>query len=404
MTSIKVKFLLSASLHNQGTIAYQIIHNQKTRQIRTPYRIRPSEWDENSKQLVLPQTDDRRNAHLGEIRTNIECDMRRFERTVAFFKNSKRKFDIDELKERFSGERSANSFFTFSEKEIERLTSVGKKRIAETYATTLKSFSRFMDGQDVTLDEIDGCMVSSYETYLRNTGVCPNTSSFYMRNLRALFNRAIEQQLTAVRNPFKHVYTGVDKTLKRAIAVEIIVKIKDINLSHKPNLDFARDMFLFSFYTRGMSFIDMAFLRKKDLHSGVLSYYRRKTGQRLFIKWEDCMQKIVDKYDTASSQYLLPIIQDDLMDERKQYIYQAHRVNMNLKSIGRKLNLTIPLTTYVARHSWASIARSRNVPVAVISESMGHDSENTTRIYLASLDNHAIDEANSLVLESVNAK
>lgn len=147
MTSIKVKFLLSATMNNQGTIAYQIIHNQKTRQIRTPYRIRISEWDEKSNRIVFSKTDGQRNAHLGEIRTNIECDMRRFERTVAFFKNGKRKFDIDDLKERFSYERGANSFFTFSEKEIARLASVGKKRIAETYTTTLKSFSRFIGGR-----------------------------------------------------------------------------------------------------------------------------------------------------------------------------------------------------------------------------------------------------------------
>ena len=157
-----------------------------------------------------------------------------------------------------------------------------------------------------------------------------------------------------------------------------------------------------SFYTRGMSFVDMAYLRKKDLQNGVLSYRRRKTGQLLFIKWEKCMQEIVDKYDTSQSNYLLPIIKPfGDIDERKQYIYAAHNINRCLKIIGKELGLSVSLTLYVARHAWASIAKSKNVPLSVISEGMGHDSEATTRIYLASLDTVAIDKANSMILKSL---
>ena len=146
----------------------------------------------------------------------------------------------------------------------------------------------------------------------------------------------------------------------------------------------------------------MAYLRKKDLQNGVLSYRRRKTGQQLFIKWEKCMQEIVDKYDTFHSGYLLPIINPDSnFDERKQYIYASHNVNRCLKIIGIKLGLPISLTSYVARHSWASIAKSKNIPLSIISEGMGHNSESTTRIYLASLDTVAIDNANSKILNAL---
>lgn len=146
----------------------------------------------------------------------------------------------------------------------------------------------------------------------------------------------------------------------------------------------------------------MAYLRKKDLQNGVLSYRRRKTGQQLFIKWEKCMQDILDKYDTSQSVYLLPIIKPYLpTDERTQYIYAAHNINRCMKIIGKELGLSVSLTLYVARHAWASIARSKNVPLSVISEGMGHDSEATTRIYLASLDTIAIDKANSMILKSL---
>ena len=141
--------------------------------------------------------------------------------------------------------------------------------------------------------------------------------------------------------------------------------------------------------------------KKKDLQNGVLAYRRQKTGQQLFIRWEKPMQEIIDKYDTSGTPYLLPIIRDMKEDARKQYKSEAHQENQSLKKIGKLLGLAIPLTSYVARHSWASIAKSKNIPIATISEAMGHDSENTTRIYLASLDTTVVDKANSLILKSL---
>lgn len=217
-----------------------------------------------------------------------------------------------------------------------------------------------------------------------------------------MYNRAVEKELITQQYPFKHVYTGVDKTIKRAVPLKTVKRIKEMDLSMDPTLDFARNMFLFSFYTRGMSFVDMAYLRKKDLANNTLSYRRRKTGQQLFIKWEKCMQDIVDRYDDPRSNYLLPIINPSShIDERRQYIYATHNINRSLKVIGSKLGLNIPLTTYVSRHAWASIAKSKNVPISIISEGMGHDSEATTRIYLASLDTTAIDKANRMIIRSL---
>ena len=113
------------------------------------------------------------------------------------------------------------------------------------------------------------------------------------------------------------------------------------------------------------------------------------------------MQELINKYDTSGTPYLLPIIKNCDKDERRQYKSEAHRVNRNLKKIGRQLGLVIPLTTYVARHGWASIAKSKNIPIATISEAMGHDSETTTHIYLSSLDTSVVDKANSLILKSL---
>ena len=124
-----------------------------------------------------------------------------------------------------------------------------------------------------------------------------------MRNLRAIYNRAVAKELTVQRFPFKQVYTGIDKTVKRAVSIEVIRQIRDLDLTLHPSMEYVRDMFLFSFYTRGMSFVDMAFLLKKDLQNGVLTYRRHKTNQLLFIKWEKQMQEIIDKYDTSKEDW-----------------------------------------------------------------------------------------------------
>jgi len=242
--------------------------------------------------------------------------------------------------------------------------------------------------------------MTEYEASLKSYGVAMNTVSFYNRILRAVYNRAVEKEMTVQRYPFKHVYTGIDKTVKRAVPLKIIKRIKDLDLSFKSSLDFARDMFLFSFYTRGMSFIDMAYLKKKDLQNGILSYRRRKTGQQLFIKWEKSMQEIIDKYPANENGYLLPIIKTD-RNERLQYRNALRLVNNKLKEISVSIGLQAKLTMYVSRHSWASIAKSQNIPLSVISAGMGHDSENTTQIYLASLDNSTIDKANDLILKKL---
>lgn len=296
---------------------------------------------------------------------------------------------------------SAKGFASFSLNQIARLKKLGKPRTADKYTCALNSFMRFRQKREIPLREMNAHLMMEYEVYLKSAGLCPNTTSFYQRNLRALYNRAVAQGLTVQRHPFKYVYTGIDKTPKRAVSLKEIRRIHDLPLASQSVLDWARDLFLFSFYTRGMSFVDMAFLKKKDLCNGVLSYRRRKTNQQLFIRWEKRMQAVVDKYDTGDSPYLLPIIRNSGGDEWRQYVNASHLLNKKLKLIGDEVGLSVPLTMYVARHGWASIAKSKNIPLSVISEAMGHDSEKTTRIYLASLDTAHVDWANHVILNSL---
>ena len=403
MASVKVKFRPSTIGGKEGTLYYQVIHNRVVRQIYTDYKLFASEWDCHSEAVILHRVpnEQERNNHLLSISSRIRWDKDRLNKIIQALSQSGT-FVADDIGMRFQDNRQEQSFNAYICQQIARLKRLGKIRTSETYTAAFRSFNGFMNDKEVLFNQISADLIAEYEAYLKGRGNSPNTPntiSFYMRVLKAVYNRAVEDGLTGQRHPFKSVYTGVEKTLKRAISLNDLKRIKGLDLSLKPNLDFARDMFLFCFYTRGMSFIDMAYLRKKDLQIGILSYRRRKTGQQLFIKWERCMQEIVDKYPINETEYLLPIITKRNKDYRKQYTNELHRVNHLLKKIGKQLDLSIPLTMYVGRHSWASIAKSRNVPISVISEGMGHDSENTTQIYLASLDTSVVDRANKKILD-----
>lgn len=400
MTSVKVKIRPSIVNDKEGTLYYQIIHNRVVRQVYTNYKLFASEWNGHSEEVVLDevQNEEERNIYLLSISVRVKEEKNRLKSIINTLSQSGT-FATEDIVLRFRGGRQEQSFNDYICQQIVRLKRLGKIRTSETYTAALRSFSGFMNDKEVLFDQIKADLIAEYEAYLKGRGNSPNTVSFYMRILKAVYNRAVEDGLTEQRHPFKSVYTGVEKTIKRALSLNDIRRIKGLDLSLMPNLDYARDIFLFSFYTRGMSFIDMAYLRKKDLQNGTLSYRRRKTGQRLFIKWERCMQEILDKYLVNETEYLLPIITKRDDDYRKQYANQLHRVNYLLKQIGQQLGLPIPLTMYVGRHSWASVAKNRHVPISVISEGMGHDSEKTTQIYLASLDTTVVDKANKKILD-----
>lgn len=399
MATIKVKFRASIIKDKEGSLYYQVIHNRIVKQIKTEYKILPGEWGIKSSEIILPLDNENRKEYLLSIKKCVQSDINKLIRIIKILDKKGTAYSIDDIIAAYQS--SEDSLYTFMQDVIIRLKQSGKIRTSETYTTTLNSFKRFRKGVDIMLDEIDADLMVTYETFLKKENVTMNTISFYMRILRAVYNRAVEKELITSKKPFREVYTGIPKTIKRAIPLKAIKQIKALDLTLYPSLDYARDMFLFSFYTRGMSFIDIAYLRKEDIENDILTYQRRKTRQQIHVKWESCMQEIVDKYPINDSPYLLPIIKKADQDERKQYKNAILFTNRKLKILGKAVNISIPLTMYVARHSWASIAKSKNIPISVISEGMGHNSEATTQIYLASLETSVIDRANELILRSL---
>lgn len=399
-TSIKVKFRPSAVAGHEGTIYYQIIHQRVVRQLYSNYKILPAEWNDKRSAIIIAHNHSRKS-YLLSIRERIRWDVERLTKIVRRFEHNGLSYTSDDIIDEFNRFANEYTLFNYTAGIIIKLKQNGKTRTSETYRAALNSFSKFRDGEDIMLDSITSEIMEAYEAWLQCRGVTPNTISFYTGILRAVYNRAVDNDIIEDRNPFRHVYTGVDKTVKRAIPLQVVKKIKALDLSMTPALDYARDMFVLSFMLRGMSFIDMAYLRKSDLANGYVTYRRRKTGQKLTIAWTTDMQMILDKYPENTSDYLLPIITQKELNERSVYRNVGYNINRNLKQIARMVGVNIPLTLYVARHSWASAAKAKGIPVSVISEGMGHDSEATTQIYLASLDTSVVDKANNLILKAI---
>ncbi len=218
MASVKVKFRPSTVNGKEGTIYYQIIHKRVIRQIKTDYRILADEWDEKNGVVVIA-TDDRR-CILHSIKERIARNVKRLNTVISRLHESGEEFTADDIVEGFHESVNGQSFSLFMEEVIAQLKRLNRERTADTYTATLNSFMRFRKDNDVLLDEISSDLMMEYEAYLKAQGVTMNTVSFYMRILRAVYNRAVEKGLTGQRNPFRHVYTGIDKTVKRAIPLK----------------------------------------------------------------------------------------------------------------------------------------------------------------------------------------
>lgn len=400
MATIKVKYRPSTVSGQEGTIYYQIIHDRKVRQISTDIRILPESWDEKRSAIRISK-DAGNQERLLANRERIKWDVERLSKIVKRLDNKGIEFSAEDVVRGFELYRDRYTLNNYMQGLIAKMKQQGRLTTAGHYRSAMNSFGKFCNGEDIMLDTITAETMADYQIWLENRGVMMNTVGFYMRILRATYKHAVDNEIIEDRNPFKKVYCGVDKTVKRAISLAHIKKLRGLDLSMEPALDFARDMFLMSFCLRGMSFVDMCFLKKSDLRNGCITYRRRKTGKQLTIRWTKEMQQILDKYPENPTDYLLPILTNPEVNPVNTYRNKGYNINRCLKKLAAKIGVTTPLTLYVARHSWASAAKAKGIPVSVISEGMGHDSEQTTQIYLASLDTSVVDRANAAILKAL---
>ena len=394
-TSVKLKFMPSKVTGKKGVIYLQLIHNRKVKLLKTRFYLFPHEWSVQRESILFENAGLERIPCLQSIQTGLEAELRQMDKLVHLLE-TRGNYSVKELADLYTGNSFNGYLLTFIDYIIKSLREDNRLKTASIYSTVKSSFSRFNSGEDILIDSIDNLLIMRYETYLKNTGLRKNSISCYIRALRSIYNQAVKRGLSAQKNPFKGAYMGVDKTVKRAVDEDVIIRLRNMDLSGYKTLELARDLFMFSFYMRGISFVDMANLRKSNIKSGYIVYARSKTGQVLTVKIEACIQEIITQYQMQTTgDYLLPVY----TLQNSNHTSQLRIYNKRLKRISGMLGLEKTLTSYVTRHSWATKALQKGVPVEVISESMGHENESTTRIYLASLGQSVVDKANADVIK-----
>ena len=345
----------------------------------------------------------KRRAELQLVVSKVRWDCKQITSLITEKELAMLEYTADDIVSAFRHLPPCQTWFGFIHGMIAKKLRVGRLGTAKTYRDALASFSRFRGGEDVTIDALDAETMNLYEAWLKGRGVKRNSSSCYLRTLRTLYRKAVEAGMTTDKNIFRHVFTGFAKTAKRAIPVGSLRAIRQLQLPDNSAIAFARDIFMLSLYLQGISFVDLAYLKKDDIRNGLLHYSRKKTGQELTVGWEPVMQDIVDNYAhlTKGSPYLLPIITVEDGTERRQYERMEHKVNHYLKKIGAMVGLQTSLTTYTGRHTWASTMRDMGVNLSVISKGLGHESLKTTQIYLSSLDTEGVVKANRKMIGKI---
>ena len=396
MATIKVKLRPSSVVGRAGTVYYQVTHRRATQQITTNIRLQPDEWDAIGEQVVVSVAD------KSIIQNRIDSDIALLKRIVKDLDGSGVTYSVGDIIKRYKSPECHVFVLDFMKNQIRLMRNANRLGTALNYEKTMKNFAEFLGGVNLPFSAMTEQLIADYNAFLVQRGMVRNSISFYMRIMRAVYNKAVRQKLVEQSHPFTEVYTGIDRTRKRAVSESVISQLYKLNLAEGTPLALARDIFIFSYCTRGMAFVDIAYLKKENIQNGVICYARRKTGQLLSVRIEPSIQRIIDQYSSALSPYVFPILTStETKEAYEEYQVAINNHNRQLRRLSKMLPAGCKLTSYTSRHSWATAARNHNVPISVISAGMGHTSEQTTQIYLTMLENSVIDDANQGLIRSL---
>ena len=402
MATVKLKFRPSTVQSAEGTLYFQVTHKRKVKWLSTGLYVFPHEWDANTATVLVPAAG-KRNAVLTLLQSKVELALRQWKLVLNSMELNHNDFTVEELCDAFNRNPLPKTVFMFLQEQVVNKELMMRHGTARTYSNAYRRFKAFRNDVDLTFDQLTPGMIEHFEAWFIHRRLKQNSIRCYLRTLNTMFSKALEEGLLRNRNLFSRVHLSYVPTAKRAIGEKEMRMIAKLQLREGSTLALARDIFVFSYYMRGMSFVDIAYLRKTDLRNGMWTYSRMKTNQSLTVEWEEAQQRIIDRYasKTKVSRYLFPVIKQEDGTEYEQCQRMQLNINRALKKIGERIGLKIPLTTYVARHTWASVARNVNVPVSVISVGMGHRSIKTTEVYLDSVDISRVNEANRMLIKRI---
>ncbi len=311
---------------------------------------------------------------------------------------------VAQIKDRIVNYKTYQSFFEFGNQCIQDLKQSSRIGNARSYKGVMGILKSFLGGGDLAFNELNYDFLKRFEQYhLSKEGNTKNGLASYMRTIRAIYNKGIKEGLIEREAyPFDLYKIKQDPTEKRALDAEGLKKIIDLELDNTHQLFNARNYFILSYMLYGISFIDLAFLRGSNIKDGRLIYRRKKTGKLYDIRLTDPMIEILNHYQGKKSkaEFIFPILKrTKLEDKYKDAQWALKRYNKALKKLAILCGITQTLTSYVSRHSFATQALLKDVPVMAISQMLGHSKLNTTQTYLKSLPNTIIDDYQDRIMQ-----
>jgi site-specific recombinase XerD len=390
-----------------GTPVIQITRHRETSTISSAYAVFSEEWNSDKNEVMVPENaSPKRKKELSALMQKLKKDVHILRQAAKMLK-AQGDYSAKELASYLRKRKQGQMFCEYANRKIEELSVANNHGTVHLYKYAIRSFLVFLENKDIRIDHIHIDLMKSYEQYLIKNKKSKNTVSCYMRSLRAIYKRAISEKVFVPGysngNPFVDTFTGNDKTPKRAIDINSIARLAELELKSNPKEKLCRDMFMFSFYTQGMPFVDLVNLKKDNIVGKYIRYKRQKTGQMITIELESCMERIIERYADKNSQYIFPVLRkiekvDDVYPVWKRICHALNLYNKQLNKLAALAGIEERLTSYVARHSWATIASREGIPTTVISRGMGHESERTTQFYIAQVDYSDVGQANRKIL------
>lgn len=317
---------------------------------------------------------------------------------VIEFKSQEKEFTATSLMEKVNKPVKRKTVQEVFNQYIQELESANRLRYADMYKCTMHSLIKFNKHLDIPFSDMDTIWLKRYEVWLQSQGLAINTLGTRFRHLRVIYNFAIEEKIVKSEyypfNSFK-VSKLSQTTAKRSIQKDEILSV--LNYQGQTPLEcLAIDLFTFSYLAAGINFGDIARLTKDNILENRLIYIRKKTQKLIKVSLQEQAIKLIQKYSMPDNPYLFPILSSFHKTEQ-QKVNRIHKiiakVNKSLKEIGERLNIPIDLTTYVARHSFATVLKRSGVNTSLICEALGHSSERVTQIYLDSFGNDQMEDA-----------
>ena len=402
MATVKVVLHKYKKLKNGDHPFYlRMIKNRKIKYISIGHSCTPEFWDFANDKLS------KKHPNFKRLSTLLKDKEVEAQKIVLQFENDNIDFSFDDFTRKFKGLTNKKTVISYFDEWIKKFEKLGKVGNANVYKDTKRTIINFREGKDLFLNEIDYVFLKRFEEYFLYRGVKSNTISVYMRTLRALYNKAINENIVKKEDyPFNKYKVGRlnKETAKRAITKDDINRIIKLDLLEDTSLWHSRNYFLFSFYNMGMNFMDIALIKWTNISNERLEYIRAKTGKQYSIGLLQPAVDIIDFYRVYNpgDTYVFPILKSDVhispQSINNRIKKSRKKLNKDLKEIAELAGIDGNITSYVARHSWATILKRSGVSTSVISEGLGHRTETTTQVYLDSFENATMDEANKKIL------